>query len=497
MTFIPGDRFNRPLNVDVKPFEPKLDDVKRLPPDLQRDLKRPPLFDDSAQAPDGKQVVNTRGGIYDDGVGDTRQMAPGESGDAATRDALRAAIAQKLERPSYLREPVAVRPQRLDAAIADLNKLLSPRAASSLVAEAKANGRSGAHLEKLLLGTQSLPPALRQSLVRSAGQGLGGTEGAVISNVVASDAFRALSLDQKQKLASVIERLTDKDKIGLERLGAIVEQSPQALLSKDSKGGTLIDNLAVLAKEPLSAVMVADQAAEKLLAGMLHDLANPNSIDQGSAGTCTTASLQYELVSEAPAEYARLLAGLATKGSVTMKGGDKLSLPTHLERFFYNSARADRVGRTHSESLFQATAMEYANGAETYRPIANDSVNAKGVTRPGLRAHEQQKLASQLFGVTYESKQFPTEADAQAALTKLRGFDSKRHVNRAVILSLDAGPAKPGPNGEARRVRHAVSLEKIEGGRVFFRDPHGSLRSFPEENFARSVLGMIVPPGVM
>lgn len=491
MTSIFGN-LQRPANFDQKPFEPKPVDVKPPPSDLQRrDL---PGVD--VKGFNGKQPTNVRGGVIDDStVPPLGRPVAGETDDAATRDAIRAAVAEKLERPSYLREPVAVRPQRLDAAIADLTKLLSARTASSLVAEAKANGRSGAHLEKLLVATQSLPPALRQSLVKSAGQGLGGTEGAVISNVVASDAFRALPLEQKQKLAAVIERLTDKAKIGLERLGAIVEGSPSALTSKDSKGGTLIDNLAKLATEPLSARLVSTSTPENLLASVLQDVANPNSIDQGSATTCTTASMQFEMVTEAPAEFARLIAGLATKGEVAMQGGDKLTLGADRRDDYANA----RLGRTQTEALFQTATMEYANGKDDFRPISSRTTDARGKTiRDGLTAAQQQKVLSQLFGLKYESKQLPTEESAAAALKQLRGFDSRKNVNRPVILSLDAGPSdKPGPNGEARRNRHAVALESIKGGRVYFRDPHGSLRSFPEESFAKNVLGVLVPPGVM
>ena len=52
------------------------------------------------------------------------------------------------------------------------------------------------------------------------------------------------------------------------------------------------------------------------------EAANPNRIQQGTAPTCTVASMQYEMVADQPSEYVRLLAGLTgPTGKAKMRGG--------------------------------------------------------------------------------------------------------------------------------------------------------------------------------
>jgi hypothetical protein len=258
-----------------------------------------------------------------------------------------------------------------------------------------------------------------------------------------------------------------------------VEQVPEVLMDKDSAGKTLISNLEKLTTQPLNTMLAGETSTSELVDSALLDITNPNRVDQGTAPTCTVTSMQFELVADNPAEYLRLLTGLAgPSGSAQMKGGSDLVI-----------GRGDgdlkaRDDRPVSQALFQSAAMEYGNGkAASFDPISGQSTDAStGKTYAGLAPSQQTMVLRQLFGINYRTDQFYTEADGARALAGLQGFDASQAVNRPVILDIDQGP-----------INHAVTLEKVDAGRVYFRDPYGVLRSIPDEMFPKYVVAMHRP----
>jgi hypothetical protein len=280
----------------------------------------------------------------------------------------------------------------------------------------------------------------------------------------------------QKKFATVMSRLDER---GLKALGAIIEQNPNALIEKDSHDTTLLDNLHQLASQPLNATLVGQTTTEAVLSNAMVEAANPNRIQQGTAPTCTVASMQYELVSDDPAEYVRLLAGLTgPTGHATMRGGGAL----RIEAADASSAALD--GRPISQALFQSAAMEYANGRDaSFDPIAGRSTNKKtGSVYSGLRPNQQTTILRQLFGIKYTNDTLFSEAEGAKALESLRGFDAAQAQNRPILLEIDQGP-----------YNHVVTLERVAEGRVFFRDPYGVLRSMPEELFRTYVVAIHRP----
>jgi hypothetical protein len=61
-------------------------------------------------------------------------------------------------------------------------------------------------------------------------------------------------------------------------------------------------------------------------AGALQETARPGEVYQFQFGSCTVTSMQYELVRNHPAEYARLMVRLTADGRVGMQGGGELEL---------------------------------------------------------------------------------------------------------------------------------------------------------------------------
>ncbi|MFT3706731.1 MAG: hypothetical protein QM817_03610 [Archangium sp.] len=260
-------------------------------------------------------------------------------------------------------------------------------------------------------------------------------------------------------------------------IGALAEKAPEALSSVDSKGQTLLANLAKFASQPMNTSLSKDTTKSELMESLLRDIVNPNRIDQGDAPTCTVTSMQFELVAEEPAEYLRLMTDLTgPQGRAKMRGNSELML--------HDGDAGTRDERSISQTIFQTAAMEFGNGKDLdFNPAAHGSFDASGkMVQQGLRPEQQTQVLRQLFGVNYRSERFQTEAEGAKVLEKLRGYDARSAQNRPIILQIDQGD-----------FNHAVTFERVADQRVYFRDPYGELRSMPEDQFKTFVVGMNAP----
>lgn len=396
-----------------------------------------------------------------------------------TRLALRDAIWERLETPTYLLEPRSTKSVDLKKLAPALAEAASGRQATTLTKLAQSKPEIAAHLSDFLANTKGLSKDVRGSLLQTIASRADGVAGAVVAGITGSTAFSSMSGTEKAQVAQVLARL---DEAGLRVLGSMVERAPEALKDVDSAGNTLLSNLATLASQPLHASLVGHTTTEELLTGVLTDAMNPNRVDQGTATTCTVASMQFELVADEPAEYARLMAGLAgPKGVAKMQGGGDLRLgPGDAD------ARA-RDGRSASQTLFQSAAMEYANGRfSNYDPVLGVSINERtGEERLGLKPDNQQALLEKLFGVKYSIDRLFSEAEGAKALGSLQGWDARGFRNRPIIVDIDQG-----------KFNHAVTLEAVTKERVTFRDPYGVLRSMPASMFPRVAVAIHLPTDV-
>lgn len=396
------------------------------------------------------------------------------------RLALRDAIWDRLETPSYLREgaasPKPVDAKKLASALGDN---VSARQSASLTKKAQATPQAGHNLVEFFSNTKTLSKDVKTSLLSTLTSDPGGTAGSVVANITGSKAFGAMSAADKGHVATVMSRLDEK---GLKTLGALFENVPEALADKDSAGGTLLSNLATLASQPLNASLTGHTTTEELLSSVLADVMNPNRIEQGTANTCTVASMQFELVADEPAEYARLMAGITgPKGTVKMKAGGDLRLGPG------DADEGARNGRSVSQTVFQSVAMEYANGRfSNYDPVLGVSINEKtGEERLGLRGENQQALLEKLFGVNYSINRLYSENESTNAFAKLVGWDARGNRNRPIVVDIDQG-----------KYNHAVTLESVSKEKVVFRDPYGVLRSMSADAFPKVAVAIHMPMDV-
>lgn len=282
-----------------------------------------------------------------------------------------------------------------------------------------------------------------------------------------SATFGKLEADQREKFVDIMAtggpRATQLLAMGCEICGDI-----SALRATD--GSTVLDNLDRMVKRPDLAPYVADVLADMVL---------PERIWQGKAPTCTAATMQFELAMRQPAEFSRLMCGLAIDGSVKMAGGGTLETQPGAA---LNGSLVAGDKRSPTEAVFQAALMEYANGTETYDFNKMQSTAANGRTHRGLNGDQIQDALTQLFGVSYRTTKTTTPDEAAGAL---KGLSRSLTPNRPVLVDLVVDDT----------TNHCVAFEGMNNGRIWLRDPEtGERTSLSTQEFLEQVAAVHVAP---
>ncbi|NOK38390.1 hypothetical protein HMI49_34855 [Corallococcus exercitus] len=277
--------------------------------------------------------------------------------------------------------------------------------------------------------------------------------------LVKSPAWKQLGPTERTQLAQVFSEARGEYD-GL-RSVKLLSQKPERLMDRDATGGTLLSNLARLAKGPLHPG-VGEARRGELMRGVLQETARAYEVNQSVFGTCTVTSMQYELVRDNPAEYARIMAGLAgPNGRVDMRGGGTLELQA--DSLPQNALQ----GRSFSEALFQSSLMEFANGVDEYHvqgPNGDESISPIGNTYQGQYGDSMVRAVSALFGRQF-AEWGTNDQTRDAQLDFLRKYQPKG-PNDPVLIAFFTSP-------DAQAGAHAVTFVKVEGDRVFFRNPWG------------------------
>jgi hypothetical protein len=131
---------------------------------------------------------------------------------------------------------------------------------------------------------------------------------------------------------------------------------------------------------------------QALLADAVQELAWPPAVAQGNKNTCAPTVVQVHLMAERPAEYLRLLSGLASpEGRVRLRGGAVMAREPGTES-------PDGLGRSTPQRLLSPAMMEVANGRDDY-DNGRDVHLAEGVaTWGGLSPQQVDTLLEALHG---------------------------------------------------------------------------------------------------
>lgn len=291
----------------------------------------------------------------------------------------------------------------------------------------------------------------------------------------------------KAKEEAALAKLSAADRKRYEALATQVENRPmsrralqQMLLDgrlpgeKPLKGeGTLLSQLEGLLTQPLAKGIDRGQ----LLGEVISEVENPVRINQHSVGTCGATTAQILLVRKNPAEYVRLVSGLATpKGEVTMAGGGLLNRHSDWDD------NGDG-GRSISSRLIQPPLMDEAEPLPGDNYDNSEDRNNWGPIPlwSGLGGGGEAEILSKLLNKPYDNKTFfHWNRDARWSEVKQLLADQKGPVPVALAW---------GDNGSG----HFVQIDKIEDGKVHYTNPWGSREWIPEADFKAHVTMAQVP----
>lgn len=317
------------------------------------------------------------------------------------------------------------------------------------------------------------------------------------ANSVINPTLSNQQLDKNAPLEQAsLAKLDGTQKAAYDRVKAQTEKDPAARLALQvllvegkltsgpaaDDGKNLLQSLDRLATDPLHASIPRGE----LVSDMLQEIALPSIINQHNKATCTVTTLEILMAQERPAEYARLVAGLASpSGSVNLANGDALLREPGTER-------TDGTRRTISARLWQAALMEYGNGDKTNYDNAKDlhiETNQTGLGQSGV-----QRVLSGLIDAkpklldTSESPQSKLDAFKDTMLGTIR---TSANAGNPVPVAIQWG--KPDAQGAMHQV-HEILVTRVAGNDVYFNNPWGTEDKMALSDLKKRILFSNVPP---
>jgi hypothetical protein len=353
-------------------------------------------------------------------------------------------------------------------------------------------------------GFQALPPATQKQLLddiskdpEAAGR---------LQQIISSPQYGLMNADQRTKVLNVFANVGPNGKAAfttlMNREIAIGSGDPPvkgyALQSTDNATppSSLLDNLNKMVDQPLSPAF-ADRRKELML-DVIAQAGKPSwHLNQGITGTCAATSVQEHVLRHSPSEYARIIGGLAGPSqSVTLADGSKLDAAKYpdgkkvrvnvapppdppnspiyklvddprsiTERMFQDSVQqyGDRFTMGDPKFKFDPTKDNYGMWDDATAEIMKGIYNQNySVQPPGGRgisnATSDQGVRNRMRSDLY---------------SKIEG-EIKMHNGPVAVHVIWGGE---NPNGTPSGL-HEVVVEKIENGRVYFRNPHGSTKAY-------------------
>lgn len=354
---------------------------------------------------------------------------------------------------------------------------------------------------------------------------------------------RAKALDlinSNQTLESdALSRLGPDQQAQYETVKAMTSNDPQARLALQTmlidgrlpggklnhEGKDLLGQLSEVSTQKVAAGI--DHQA--LVSDLIQEIQDPDAINQQDKDTCTMTSLQIKVASENPAEYARIVGGLAgPSGDVTLANGDTMSRVPGTEQ-------GDGSPRTQSARLWEAAAMNYAvkGTGSVYSNERDHFVDAKtgqetdpqkdaafvervrlaveggpALTPHNLKAEAQDAINADLNNGAHspEAQQLVQIAqsrpldvnDADAAIESYRQRVQGPKLTEQIKQAVEGGQsilvginyAKSGNHGE-----HEVLVKGFEQDAqgkewVVYNNPWGQVEKMPREDFEKRLLSV-------
>lgn len=219
-----------------------------------------------------------------------------------------------------------------------------------------------------------------------------------------------------------------------------------------------------------------------LVGNLVQELAAPSSIDQGLTGTCAPTTVATQLAMTDPAEYARLIAGLASKrGRVELAGG--LTLQREV-----GTIADDGSGRASTQRLLGPALMQLMSDGDDFDYDNRDpAMRARVGTSPESLELAYEALRNRPME-SMQILQFPGQPNPAAA----KGIDLIRHqLEQGLSVSIGYRPG----------AQHQVLItgaSTCDGEKGFtFIDPEGREAHISEAELRKTLGAVMYDPATV
>ena len=217
----------------------------------------------------------------------------------------------------------------------------------------------------------------------------------------------------------------------------------------------------------------------EVLSALVREVANPLSIAQDNRNTCGPTSLSLLLARQNPAEYARLVAGLAERdGKVKLANGDPIARTA-------DWSDTNDGGRAVTQRLLQPALENYANWGGYSNTTDSSTMHGipigTGTLDPGW-----ERLQQGLLGRRFDDIVAIANPDRASLLQEI---SRQANAGQAVPVAFDVeGNGNPVSGG------HYALVTAVKNGRVYIANPWGEEDSLPEADFARRLFSVSLEP---
>jgi len=317
------------------------------------------------------------------------------------------------------------------------------------------------------------------------------------SDPEASEKFEQLSSEDQEKVLKLAEDIKsttpDGEESGsgetsdgkVEASEKLVENvtkllKEDKLTQTDSEGKTVLDNLTEM-KDQKAPEEIADKKSE-IVAQVVDNIANPETINQGNRETCAAAVVEHKLAKEDAGEYTKIAKELtSTEGEAALKSGELLKRDDgNKEIGDKGCLEDDGSGRKDVSRIMQSSIMEHANEDKDYVTKKDEvkdnkvevdktdkskdtNINPDGTDDgAGLTDKETEKAIKDIFG-----------KDANVvSISNDRTAEELNKANNDIQKTLKEGETVPVKLqwGEGS---HELTVEKMDDKYVYMKNPWG------------------------
>jgi hypothetical protein len=340
-------------------------------------------------------------------------------------------------------------------------------------------------------GFKGLPKATQDKLKTEIAKDPAAATG--LQKVLNHSTYDQMTAEQKTKMLNVYANMGPKgreDLMPLMNRQVIVGSgdpppTTPALLSEDNtkKKETLLDHLDRATTQKMAPELASRR--QEILHRLVQETGNPTfHVEQGRVGTCAPTTVQMHMLQHSPSEYARIVNGLSSpEKSVTLADGSKMEAAKNQEGKFLASGPDPR---SVTERMFQSAIQQHGDRLPADQGgYGKDYKFDANTNKTGLWDNQTAHVMKGLYNREYAY--YPSGVGVRTGINNADENPKVREIMRGILFKqvTEELDSRKGPvathlvwggtdaSGNAHGL-HEVLVERVENGRVYFRNPWGS-----------------------